>query len=157
MQNRCIYDLSFKRLVKKASVKKFKMKREFSLAWLSQIHRFQQCIRYRYLLLHFSSPSITLGGYVSLRHRINQDWTLDSGPDSRLLTLDSTLYMFYKHGIEKCDRTGGGWVGVRRVAVGRYRIYVFPLISTTFFLSFFCLYKHVTLSSYHRTTIHKGL
>ena len=51
-------------------------------------------------------------------------------------------------------------------AVGRYMIYVYPLISTTFFLFladfpslvfFLFLYKHVTLGSYHRTTIHQGL
>ena len=33
--------------------------------------------------------------------------------------------------IEKCKGTGGGW-GLGG-AVGRYRIYVFPLISITFF------------------------
>ena len=40
-----------------------------------------------------------------------------------------TLYIFC---IEKCEGTGGRW-GLRG-AVGRYRIYAFPLISTTFFL-----------------------
>ena len=59
-------------------------------------------------------------------------------------TLDSTLYMKNMKG------RGDGW----GVAVGRYRIYVFPLVSATVFLfladfPFFSLllYKHVTSKS----------
>ena len=49
--------------------------------------------------------------------------------DPELWTLDSALCMFC---IENVKGRGGGW-GLGDV-VGRYRIYVFPLISTTFFL-----------------------
>ena len=45
--------------------------------------------------------------------------SLKSGLDSGLWTLDSTLYMFC---VEKFE------------GIGRYRIYVFPFISTTFVL-----------------------
>ena len=49
--------------------------------------------------------------------------------DPGLWTLDSALCMFC---IENVKGRGGGW-GLGDV-VGTYRIYVFPLISTTFFL-----------------------
>ena len=70
--------------------------------------------------------------------------------DPGLWTLDSGLYLYMKN--VKGRGVGGG----EGVAVGKYRIYVFPLISATVFLfladfsSFFflLLYKHVTSKSY---------
>ena len=71
--------------------------------------------------------------WVNSSHRLKPDWTPDSGLYSGLWTLDSELY-FINVLYRKMWRDGGG-VGVRggAVAIGRYGIYVFPLISTTFF------------------------
>ena len=73
----------------------------------------------------------------NFRHRLKSEldsglWILDSGLwtlDSGLWTLDSGLYIFSVYKNEKGWGGGGGW-GLG--GCSRYRIYVFPLISTTF-------------------------
>ena len=109
------------------------------------------CSTWSILVFHWAN--LNLAALMSLCGVIHWHWEvirlwhrlkIRTGPR----TQDSGLWSTY----ENCEGTGG-WVGLG--GCGRYRIYVFPLISTTVFLFpagfpsfFFCFFKNMLLQSH---------